>query len=226
MRNNYGLYFQKDNTIVRLPVNPDKYMIENPTDNTRYNVLDLGEIIVARIPALKIISWDGYFPNDYNDPFSVGDVKKPEFYIRFFEKCQDDLKPARFIVNRFLENGGKLFDTNMDVIVEKFDITEKGGETGDFRYSLKLSQYRNFSPKTVTIKPTVTAASAASGATASDSPTVAVATTQRAVADDVFNVNDAVIANGNYWYSSWGDKPFGTANNLRTTITRIVKNPN
>jgi len=213
VQNQYGLYFQKGNTVARLPANPEEYTIESPTGNTRYNVLDLGEIIIPRIPNLKSISLESYFPGDPEDPFALGGFKTPEYYIDFFENCQKERLPVRFIANRIGENGRPIFDTNIEVIVEKFDVIEKGGETGDFYYSVSLSQYRSFEPKTVTIQK-------------SPATTTAVTTTQRATSNDVINVGDTVIANGKYWYSSWGNNPFGTANNLKIQVTRIVQNPN
>ena len=41
----YGVYFRKDGITIRLPVNPEELPIEYPTENNRYNVLDLGEIV-------------------------------------------------------------------------------------------------------------------------------------------------------------------------------------
>jgi len=38
----------------------------------------------------------------------------------------------------------------------------------------------------------------------------------------VLRVGASVIVNGEYWYSSYGAAPHKTANNLSTTVTRIV----
>ena len=35
-------------------------------------------------------------------------------------------------------------------------------------------------------------------------------------------VGCTVIVNGKYWYDSYGAKPYGTANNLREKVSRIV----
>lgn len=213
----YGVYFRKDGITIRLPVNPEELPIEYPTENNRYNVLDLGEIVVPRTPKLRQVSFEGVLPGDPDDPLiqTVGGFKPPEFYINFFKECQDKKEPLRFIANRYHENGGAIFDTNIQVIIEDFDAKEKGGETGDFYYTISLSEYRDFAPQKVNIVlPKVSA-----------SPAKAVATPQREVPNNVINVGDEVIANGKYWYSSWGAKPFGTANNKRIKVTRIIQNP-
>jgi hypothetical protein len=38
----------------------------------------------------------------------------------------------------------------------------------------------------------------------------------------VLRVGASVVVNGEYCYDSTGSKPHGTANNLSTTVTRIV----
>ena len=35
-------------------------------------------------------------------------------------------------------------------------------------------------------------------------------------------VGASVVANGRYYYDSYGGRPYGTANSLSTTVTRIV----
>jgi len=210
----YGIYFSQNGRTVRLPVNPEEIIIECPADNTRYNVLGLGEIVVPRTPKLRQISWECFLPGT-PEPYALtlGSFKKPEFYINLFDTYKNNREQVRFIVNRFMEDGGAIFDTNIKIVVEDFQYSEKAGETGDFYYSIKLSEYRNYTPQVVTLS-------------ATPSTTVkAVATPQRETASDIISVGDAVIANGKYWYTSWGEKPYGTANNRQTTVTRIVQNP-
>lgn len=37
-------------------------------------------------------------------------------------------------------------------------------------------------------------------------------------------VGCTVIANGKYWYTSYGDSPYGTASNQRAKVSRIITN--
>ena len=41
----YGLYFERDGTVLRIPVNPEGYTIRKEGDNAEYNVLGLGPVI-------------------------------------------------------------------------------------------------------------------------------------------------------------------------------------
>jgi len=211
----YGLYFNKEGVTIRIPINPQEYTIKYPSDNTRYNVLGLGEIIIPRLPKLQQISWESYFPGAENDTLALisGGFKPPEFYIDTFKKYQASEEPVRFIANRVMEDGEAIFDTNIQVIVEDFEASEKGGETGDFYYRISLSNYRDYTPQKVTIRPV------------ENNTVSATATEQRKVPNDVITVGDTVIANGRYWYTSYGESPFGNANNTTTTVTRIVQSP-
>ena len=78
---------------------------------------------------------------------------------------------------------------------------------------MEFQEYRAYAPKTVTIITTPAAPAA---------PAQAAAETPRPVETPVLRVGASVIVNGAYCYDSYGSKPHGTANNLNTTVTRIV----
>ena len=212
----YGVYFSKNGTTIRIPINPiSDFPFEYPSDNTKYNVLGLGEVIVPRIPKLKKISWESFFPGQPDEAFVLtgAGFKPPEDYINKIKEYQEANEPVRFIVNRYMEDGRAIFDTNMEVIIEDFTHIEKGGETGDFYYRISLSEYRNFSPRRVTV-----------GTPNASGAVTATATEQRTVPNNVITVGDMVIANGRYFYTSYGESPFGNANNTTVKVTRIIQN--
>ena len=45
--NNFGLFFTRDGTVIRLPVNPEKLPVARDNDNSEYNVLGIGPITVS-----------------------------------------------------------------------------------------------------------------------------------------------------------------------------------
>lgn len=51
--NNFGLFFTRDGTVIRLPVNPEKLPVARDNDNSEYNVLGIGPIMIPRIPKLR-----------------------------------------------------------------------------------------------------------------------------------------------------------------------------
>lgn len=154
MENQYGLYLSWEGTIVRLPVNPESYKITKDNDNGTYNVLGVGPIMVPRTPKLQVVSWSGLFPGraDLGAVLTAGGFQPPRFYIGFIQKIMDSRAAVRFVANRYLEDGSPIFDSNMEVLVTSFSTEERGGETGDFYYDIQLTEYRDYSPKTVILQ--------------------------------------------------------------------------
>lgn len=211
MPNNYGLYFSKGGEVLRIPVNPEKYPLENNSDNGEYNVLGIGQIMIPRIPKLKIIRWDGLLPgrNEGGYLLTSGEFLSPKRYIDFWEGCMTDMEPVQFLANRYFETGETIFDTNLDVLVSSFSYEERGGETGDFYYSIELTEYRDYAPLIVDIQ-------------IAPEDTSATSQGQRGTPPGQLTVGCTVIANGKYWYTSYGDEPYGSCSNRRAKVSRIV----
>lgn len=123
----------------------------------------------------------------------------------------DERAVLRFVANRYTEEDQPIFDTNMEVLVTSFHTEERGAETGDFYYELGLTEYRDYSAKTVTLQQP-----------AADAPVEAAAENTRAVPANQLVVGQDVTVNGNYYYSSWGAEPHGTFSGFRGKISRIV----
>lgn len=194
---------------IRIPVNPEEIKISRPSNNKTYDVLDIGEIVVPMAPGLQEVSWESFFPSNFDDPYTSG-TTAPGSIVKALDRAKKNKTVGRLIITR-----SGLYDTNLRCIIEDFETTDKGGEPGDMYYSITLKEYRDYSPQTVTfVQPQQTFPDAV--------PAEAVAEEPRAVDTPVLRVGAQVIANGKYWYDSYGASPFGTANNLSTTVTRIV----
>ena len=154
MENLYGLYLAREGTVVRLPVNPETYKISRDNDNKEYNVLGVGPIMIPRTPKLRTVTWSGLFPGrpDLGAVVTAGQFQPPKFYIDFLQSAMEEKARLRFVANRYLEDGTPIFDTNMEVLVTSFHTEERGGETGDFYYELGLTEYRDYSAKTVKLQ--------------------------------------------------------------------------
>lgn len=213
--NLYGLYFERDGVVLRIPVNPESYAIAKENNNAEYNVLGLGPVMIPRKPKLQTISWDGYFPGnpDGEAVLTAGQFAPPKTYIDFFQSAMNDRVPVNFVANRYQEDGTAIFDTNMQVLVTAFQCEEKGGQTGDFYYTLSLTEYRDYSPQTVQVQQNAPSAPA----TASTEQT-------RDIPAGQLTVGALVTVNGNYYYSSYGDEPHGTFSGFRGKVSRIVTN--
>lgn len=194
-------FFEYNNTVVQLPVNPEQISIKSNGNNKTEEIVKLGEINILREPRLHSCSIKCFLPVSSNAPFVLtgGRFEPPQFYIDFFNKIIKDKKPCRFIVS----------DTsiNMFVSIENFEYTRKHGDE-DTAYTLDLKEYRTFSAKVVTIQPTTSKA--------------VTSTTTRTKTG--FAIGDTVIVNGKYWYTSYGASPFGTFSNFTGKISHIVSN--
>lgn len=209
----YSIFISGSSGNMRLPVNPEEYTIRYPDDHVIYNVLDIGEVIQPRLPGLRVIEWEGYLPGNLSQPEVVSDVEPDDFIDAITGYMKKQTK-VRFIASRVQESGRYIFDTNIKVVVTNFEQTERGGETGDFYYLIQLTEYKDFTAELVALIPTTT------------TNTVQANTTpQREASSGVISVGDTVIANGTYYYDSYGASPTGNASNLRTTVTRIVSSP-
>ena len=214
MRNDYGIFFSYGNEVVRLPINPEELPDTLEADNTEYNVLGVGPITVPRIPREREVTISSYFPSRVDSSvLTPTQFRTPEFYLNFFRSAMNEKKVLTYIPARYMEDGTPFdtIDAGFQCIVMSFSVSEKGGETGDFYYDLTIREYRDYSPQVITIK-----AEDESGAvTVTSAPT-------RDVPSDQIVVGDKVIANGNFYLSSYGDEPHGTANNRTCVVTRIV----
>ena len=215
MANNFGLFFTRDSTVIRLPVNPDKLPVAQETDNGEYNVLGIGPIMVPRTPKQKTVTISKFFPGrPFPGVLTANGFQPPEFYIQFFQKAMDDKAVITYTPVRYYEDGTPFMteDTGFQVLVTSFSYEERGGETGDFYYDLELKAYRDYSPQELQVQQ-----SAAAG-----QPATATTQQSRDIPQGQLYVGCICVANGPYYYSSYGDEPHGNGNGRRVLVSRIV----
>jgi len=216
MVNNYGLFFTRENTIIRLPVNPEKLPIDREVENGEYNVLGIGPIMVPRTPNHLVITISIFFPGrPFPGVLTSGAFKPPEFYIQFFESAMNDKVPILYTPVRYYENGEPFMtnDHGFWVLVTAFSTEERGGETGDFYYDLTLTEYRDYSPQSIQIQ--TESQNGFGTAIAAAEPT-------REIPQNQLVVGSVCIANGPYYYTSYGDEPHGNGNGRTVVVSRIV----
>lgn len=215
MVNNFGLFFTRDNLVIRLPVNPESLPVTRDSDNSEYNVLGLGPIMIPRTPKLKEVTISSFFPGrPFSGVLTSGGFEPPEFYIDFFKSAMTDKAPILYTPVRYYENGEAFAtgDVGMMCLVTQFNTEEKGGETGDFYYDLTITEYRDYSPLTMQVQTQSTATS----------PAVVTTSPSRDIPQGQLYVGVTCIANGQYYATSYGDAPSNSANGRRVVVSRIV----
>lgn len=214
--NNFGLFFTRGSTVIRLPVNPEKLPTAREADNGAYNVLGIGPIMVPRTPNQREVTISSFFPGrPFSGVLTSGGFQPPEFYIQFFEAAMNDRVPILYTPVRYYENGEPFMtgDTGFEVLVTQFNTEERGGETGDFYYDLTLVEYRDYSPRAMQVQ---------QPAQGSDAPAVVTTQPARDIPQGQLVVGATCIANGPYYYTSYGEEPHGNGNGRTVIVSRVV----
>ena len=137
------------------PVAPSKLQLKITNKNKTITLIDQGEVNILKQAGLTEISFDLLLPNS-EYPFATykSGFMNAQYFLGELETLKADKKPFQFIVTRAFPNGKVLFDTNMKVSLESYEIKEEAKEGFDVIVSVKLKQYREFGTKTLTTSST------------------------------------------------------------------------
>lgn len=150
----YSLYMDG----VLFPVTPSKMKIKIKNQNKTLTLINDGEINFLKAAGLTEISFDLVIPQVLY-PYAVytGGFKDAEYFLNKIEKLKTGKKKFQFILSRTDPSGKLLFDTNMKVSLEDYQIGEDAKDGLDLTVAVKLKQYRPFSTKTIVVEPPVKA---------------------------------------------------------------------
>lgn len=193
--------------LIHLPVPPSELDIKHEADPKKYDIVGKGEVGVPQYPKLRTVKFKSFFPQ--NDmPFMRYGGWKPGRYCDLLQTAMDNAEIGTFTIYR---NGNN--SESFKCQITDFKTTDKGGEPLDIYYSIELVEWRSYKPEKVVIKKSKKKKKKATASTKKE----------RSDKGGKIHVGSKVTANGKYWYSSYGAKPFGTAKNLKTEVKRIVK---
>ena len=134
---------------VQMPVTPGKLQLKIKGKNKTITLVNDGEINFLKLPGLTDITAPLLLPTLQS--YGGQPAQSPDYYLGVFEKLINDRTPARFILSRVSPDGKRLFDTNMKVSIENYDIDEDATDGLDVSVSLKMKQYKDFGTKTVRV---------------------------------------------------------------------------
>ena len=148
---------------VQLPIAPSEMTISVTNQNETVVLIDEGEINVLKKPGLTSVEFSVMLPN-VKYPFAIypNGFQQAATFLDKFEKLKVNQKPFQLIVNRMKPNGDLLFDTNLTVALEEYQIKESADEGFDVIVDLKFKQYRAYGNKRVDIKITTSGTTTAS----------------------------------------------------------------
>lgn len=137
---------------VQMPVTPSKISTKINNKNKTITLINDGEVNIIKTPGLTDVDFEVLIPQ-VKYPFAVYEDKfKPaQFYIEKFEQLKLSSSPFQFKVNRTSPKGDFLYDTNLTVTLEDYEISENTDNGLDLMVSIKLKQYREYKTKIINI---------------------------------------------------------------------------
>lgn len=133
---------------IRLPIPPEKIPISYPGQNKTANLINGEEINLVRPAGLAEISLDVVFPQmDYPAAVWDGSVDNAEDFLDHLQDLKESKTPFEFIVIRDGPGRFSSFDTNLDVTMEDYKVSDDVKEGLDLTVSISLKEYRNYGTK-------------------------------------------------------------------------------
>ena len=133
---------------IRLPIPPEKIPISYPGQNKTANLINGEEINLVRPAGLAEISLDVVFPQmDYPAAVWDGSVDNAEDFLDHLQNLKESKTPFEFIVIRDGPGRFSSFDTNMDVTLEDYKVSDDVKEGFDLTVSISLKEDRNYGTK-------------------------------------------------------------------------------
>ena len=143
-------YFYMGNVL--LPVAPEKFTLKVKNANKTMTLINEGEVNFLRQAGLTELEFEVLIPAvRYAFAKYDGGFQSPSYFINHFESLKTSKEPFQFIVSRQMPDGKMIFDTNMTVSMESYDVKELADEGFDLKVSIKLKQYRAYGTKIVKV---------------------------------------------------------------------------
>ncbi|WP_028593219.1 LysM peptidoglycan-binding domain-containing protein [Paenibacillus assamensis] len=159
----YQMFLKFGGEQVEIPVLPEKLEISSPGHNETVTVMGIGEINKLKRKGLREVSFESFFPAHY-EPYVAGFLfelddseeteksvnqvnilRSPIHCIRMVQDFRDNQQPIQFLLT------GTDLDINISMGIEDLSYDERAGEVGDIYFSLKLKEWKSYSPKRLTL---------------------------------------------------------------------------
>ena len=138
---------------MQLPIAPGKLQTKINNNNKTINLINDGEVNIIKSQGLTDIEFEAMLPNS-RYPFSnyFTGFQPSDYFLNSFEKFKVENIPFQFIVCRLKSNFEFLFDTNIQVAMEDYEILEDADNGTDVVVKVKLKQYKDYATKILEVK--------------------------------------------------------------------------
>jgi LysM repeat protein len=135
-----------------LPIAPSKLQLKVNNQNKTLTLINEGEINILKQPGLTQVDFDVVLPQ-VKYPFASyrNGFQKAKVYLDKLESLKVSQEPFQFIVTRTFPNGSIMFNTNLKVSLEDYDVKEDSKSGFDVMVSITLKQYKDYGTKTCNI---------------------------------------------------------------------------
>ena len=131
-----------------LPLPPQKIPIKYPGQNKTVTLINGEEVNLVRPPRLAEISIDVIIPQmDYPSAVWDGSIDGAEDFLERLSELKESGDPFEFIVIRDGPGRNNFFDTNIDVTLEDYKVSDDVKEGFDLVVNLNMKEYRNYGTK-------------------------------------------------------------------------------
>ncbi len=145
----YSFFMVSENKKVQFPIAPSDLSIKVNGRNETIDLMNEGEVNLLKSPGLTEISFTALIPQVGRYPFAVND-EPIDTFTDFLNEMITNKKPFQFIVVR-AAGTRLLFDTNLKVSCEDYELKEAAENGFDVELAINLKQYREFGVKTITL---------------------------------------------------------------------------
>lgn len=126
---------EKETLDLEFPELPEEIEIKFSSNNIKYNVLAIGDVIAIGEKGLRDFTIKSLFP-----------AKNAKIYIEKIEKMINNKKPMRFMFSG--NNKLNYENTNISVVIDEFSYKEEGGDD-DVSFTLKFTEFREYKAKEI-----------------------------------------------------------------------------
>lgn len=145
----YALYLDG----VQFPVIPSDVKLKIKNQNKTIMLINDGEVNQLKAPGLTDVSFKLLLPQLQKYPFAIypNGFRRAEYYLELLEDLKIRKEPFQFILSR-VYGRTTLYDTNMTVSLEDYEMQESASYGSDVVVEVKLKQAKIPTTKVLNIK--------------------------------------------------------------------------